>query len=125
MAMTPQHRLTLSLAEDQFLALDELACDANQKITRVARDALWTFLADGPWRKDVTPAVELCLTAGYTNAEAVESLGAEFPLVYITEATVRWYRVRLRGRNTEGVETDAYVRRKRGLRPARFDRDMG
>lgn len=106
-------RITVSLREDQYAGLEEVAEDLGMNLSDAAREAINTYLLKEHWGKTVGKLAEGEIKKGLTNLEVLDAVMAKFPHARTTKDSIAWYRSRMRREDPE-VPTDreARVRRK-------------
>ncbi len=108
-----EHRITVSLYDDQYLGVAEVAEDLNVSLSDAVREIVTRYLATGLWKNTIGSEAESAILAGKTNQEALEQVLKKFPDARTTLASVAWYRAKLR-REGKNVPTDRKARlRKR------------
>ena len=108
-----QKRITVTLEEDQYVGLEEVAADTGKSLSDAARDAINHYLLGEHWRETIGELARRCIGDGMTNAEALEKVRQRFPHARTTPASVAWYRSQMR-REDPHVPTDAQARHDRG-----------
>ena len=103
------HRITVTLEEDQYVGLQEVAADAGKGLSDAARDAINHYLLDQHWGQTIGELARTAIGQGKTNDEALEIVRGKFPHAKTTPASIAWYRSRMR-REDPGVPTDAQAR---------------
>ena len=107
-----EHRITVSLYQDQYLGVAEMAEDMNATLSDAVREIVTRYLAEGRWKNTIGGVAEKAIIAGKTNQEALDEVRKRFPDAETSLASVAWYRSRLR-RKGEGIPTDWQARRRR------------
>lgn len=107
-----QKRLTVSLREDQYLGLEEVAEDLGMNLSDAAREAINAYLLREHWGDTIGRVAEKAIRDGATNDEALKSVLKAFPHAKTTRDSVAWYRARLR-RDDRRVPTDREARERR------------
>ena len=109
-----EHRITVSLYDDQYLGVAEVAEDMNVSLSDAVREIVTRYLAEGRWKKTIGRVAERALLAGKTNQEALDEVKEKIGKDVSTSlASVAWYRAKLR-REGKNVPTDRQARlRKR------------
>ncbi len=109
-----EHRITVSLYDDQYLGVAEVAEDMNVSLSDAVREIVTRYLAEGRWKKTIGSVAERALLAGKTNQEALDGVKEKIGKDVSTSlASVAWYRAKLR-REGKNVPTDRQARlRKR------------
>ncbi len=108
-----EHRITVSLYQDQYLGVAEVAEDMKVSLSDAVREIVTCYLAEGRWKKTIGGVAEEAILAGKTNQEALDEVRKKFPDAATTLASVAWYRAKLR-REGADVPTDMHARlRKR------------
>lgn len=108
-----QKRITVTLEEDQYVGLEEVAADTGKSLSDAARDAINHYLLGEHWRDTVGETARKAIGAGKTNAEALEVVRERFPHAKTTPASIAWYRSQMRKEDPH-VPTDAQARHARG-----------
>lgn len=108
-----QKRITVTLEEDQYVGLEEVAADTGKSLSEAARDAINHYLLGEHWKDTIGEVAERAIREGKTNAEALELVRSRFPHARTTPASIAWYRSRLR-RDDPKVPTDVQARHARG-----------
>jgi hypothetical protein len=106
-------RITVTLEEDQYVGLEEVAADRGVSLSDAARLAINAYLLGEHWGATVGETAREAIRAGMTNAEALEAVRERFPHAKTTPASIAWYRSQLR-REDPHVKTDAQARYDRG-----------
>lgn len=106
-------RITVTLEEDQYVGLEEVAADLGVSLSDAARLAINAYLLGEHWGATVGETAREAIRAGKTNAEALESVRGRFPHAKTTPASIAWYRSQLR-KEDPLVKTDAQARYDRG-----------
>ena len=107
-------RITVSLREDQYLGLEEVAEDLGVSLSDAAREAINAFLLKEHWGQTVGAVAEEAIQKGHTNQEALDAVMAKFPHAQTTKESIAWYRSRLRRQNPT-VPTDREAKAQRGV----------
>jgi hypothetical protein len=105
-------RISVSIREDQYLGLEEVAEDMGINLSDAAREAINAYLLGIHWKGTIGDAAEDAIRRGRTNREVLELVRAKFPHGATSLESVAWYRSRLR-RNGEDVPTDREAKAKR------------
>lgn len=105
-------RISVSLREDQYLGLEEVAEDMGVNLSDAAREAINAFLLGQHWEGTIGEEAEKAIRRGLTNREALDLVKAKFPHGVTTLDSIAWYRARLRKRG-EAITTDREARAKR------------
>ncbi len=100
-----EHRITVSLYDDQYLGVAEVAEDMNVSLSDAVREIVTRYLAMGLWKNTIGSEAERAILTGKTNQEALEQVLKKFPDARTTLASVAWYRAKLR-RERDDVPTD-------------------
>lgn len=108
-----QKRITVTLEEDQYVGLEEVAADTGKSLSDAARDAINHYLLGEHWKGTIGELARRCIGDGMTNSEALEAVRERFPHARTTPASVAWYRSQMR-REDPHVPTDAQARHDRG-----------
>jgi predicted transcriptional regulator len=106
-------RITVTLEEDQYVGLEEVAADTGKSLSDAARDAINHYLLGEHWRDTIGEMARKAIAAGKTNAEALELVRDKFPHARTTPASIAWYRSQMR-KEDPLVKTDAQARHDRG-----------
>lgn len=107
-----EHRITVSLYQDQYLGVAEVAEGMKVSLSDAVREIVTRYLAEGRWKNTIGGEAEKAIIAGKTNQEALDEVRKRFPDAETSLASVAWYRSRLR-RKGEGILTDWQARRRR------------
>lgn len=108
-----QKRITVTLEEDQYVGLEEVAADTGKSLSDAARDAINHYLLGEHWKDTVGELARRSIGEGKTNAEALEIVRKRFPHAKTTPASIAWYRSQMR-REDPQVPSDAQARHARG-----------
>lgn len=112
--MASQHkRITVTLEEDQYVGLEEVAADTGKSLSDAARDAINHYLLGEHWKETIGEMAKKSIRDGMTNAEALEAVRKRFPHARTTAASIAWYRSQMRKEDPH-VPTDAQARHARG-----------
>jgi predicted transcriptional regulator len=105
-------RISVSLQEDQYIGLEEIAEDMGISISDAAREAINSYLLTEHWGQTIGKLAEAEIGKGLTNEEVLERVLAKFPHAKTSRESVAWYRSKMR-RIDPSVPTDreAKVRR--------------
>ncbi len=107
-----QKRITVTLEEDQYVGLEEVAADTGKSLSDAARDAINHYLLGEHWKLTIGEVARRAIAAGKTNAEALELVRSKFPHAQTTAASVAWYRSQMRKEDPQ-VPTDVQARHTR------------
>ena len=105
-------RLTVSLREDQYLGLEEVAEDLGMNLSDAAREAINAYLLREHWGATIGKLAEKAIGDGATNDEALQKARAAFPHAKTTRESIAWYRARMRKEDRQ-VPTDREARERR------------
>ncbi len=108
-----QKRITVTLEEDQYVGLEEVAADTGKSLSDAARDAINHYLLGEHWKETIGEMAKKSIRDGMTNAEALEVVRKRFPHARTTAASIAWYRSQMRKEDPH-VPTDAQARHARG-----------
>lgn len=108
-----QKRITVTLEEDQYVGLEEVAADTGKSLSDAARDAINHYLLGEHWKDTIGELARKVIAEGKTNAEALDVVRKRFPHAKTTAASIAWYRSQMR-REDPKVPTDAQARHSRG-----------
>lgn len=108
-----QKRITVTLEEDQYVGLEEVAADTGKSLSDAARDAINHYLLGEHWKETIGEMAKKSISDGMTNAEALEKVRKRFPHARTTAASIAWYRSQMRKEDPH-VPTDAQARHARG-----------
>lgn len=108
-----QKRITVTLEEDQYVGLEEVAADTGKSLSEAARDAINHYLLGEHWKDTIGKVATDAIADGRTNAEVLDLVRARFPHARTTPSSVAWYRSQMR-RDDPSVPTDAQARHERG-----------
>lgn len=114
-AQSVQRRVTVTLEEDQYVGLEELAGDTGKSLAEAARDAIYHYLLGERWKDTVGAEAKRALIDGLSNGEALEAVRRKFPHARTSMASIAWYRSQLRKVANSKVPTDAEARHRRGV----------
>jgi predicted transcriptional regulator len=106
-------RITVSLREDQYAGLEEVAEDLGVNLSDAAREAINAYLLKEHWGRTVGKLAEAEIRGGLTNAEVLARVMEKFPHARTTRDSIAWYRSRLRREDPE-VPTDREAQARRG-----------
>lgn len=106
-------RITVSLREDQYQGLEEVAEDLGVNLSDAAREAINAYLLKEHWGRTVGNLAEARIKDGLTNAEVLAQVMAKFPHAKTSRESIAWYRSRLRREDPE-VPTDREAKARRG-----------
>lgn len=106
-------RITISMREDQYLGLEEVAEDLGVNVSEAAREAINSYLLKEHWGQTVGKLAEAEIRNGLTNEEVLERVLAKFPHAQTSRDSIAWYRSRLR-RDDPEVVTDREAKVRRG-----------
>lgn len=107
------HRITISLRDDQYLGLEEVAEDLGMNISDAAREAINAYLLGQHWKETIGKFAEGQIIAGKSNEEVLALVLAKYPHAQTTKDSIAWYRSQLRKKNPD-VVTDREARARRG-----------
>lgn len=110
-------RISVSIREDQYLGLEEVAEDMGVGLSDAAREAINAFLLGQHWQGTIGESAEAAIRRGLTNKETLELVRTKFPHGATSIDSISWYRSRLRksGKPEDAaVLTDREARVKRG-----------
>jgi post-segregation antitoxin (ccd killing protein) len=106
-------RITISMREDQYAGLEEVAEDLGVNVSEAAREAINTFLLKEHYGRTIGALAEAEIRNGLTNDEVLERVLGKFPHAQTTRDSIAWYRSRLRREDPEVVtDREAQARRK-------------
>lgn len=108
-----QKRITVTLEEDQYIGLQEVADDIGKSLSEAARDAINHYLLEQHWGATIGNLARKSIGDGMTNTETLEAVRKKFPHARTTPASIAWYRSRMR-RDDPDVPTDTQARHARG-----------
>lgn len=109
-----QKRITISMRDDQYAGLEEVAEDLGVNVSEAAREAINTFLLKEHYGRTIGALAEAEIRNGLTNDEVLERVLAKFPHAQTTRDSIAWYRSRLRRDYPEVVtDREAQARRKK------------
>lgn len=100
------HRITITLEEDHYIGLGEMAADQGKGLSDVARDAITEYLLTQHWGRTIGDLAMRLIKKGMTNAEVLKEVRSNFPHAKTSSASVAWYRSKLR-KEDSSVPTDA------------------
>lgn len=110
-------RISVSIREDQYLGLEEVAEDMGINLSDAAREAINAYLLGQHWQGTIGNEAEKAIRRGLTNREALELVKSKFPHAATSLDSIAWYRSRMRnsGKPEDAeVVTDREARAKRG-----------
>lgn len=110
-------RISVSIREDQYLGLEEVAEDMGINLSDAAREAINAYLLGQHWQGTIGNEAEKAIRRGLTNREALELVKSKFPHAATSLDSIAWYRSRMRnsGKPDDAeVVTDREARAKRG-----------
>lgn len=107
-----QKRITISMRDDQYAGLEEVAEDLGVNVSEAAREAINTFLLKEHWGQTIGKLAEAEIRNGLTNEEVLERVLSKFPHAQTTRDSIAWYRSKLRREDPE-VMTDREARVRR------------
>lgn len=108
------HRITVTLTEDQYIGLQEVAGDAGKGLSDTARDAINHYLLTEHWGLTVGKVAEAAIEERKTNDEVLQLVREKFPHAKTSPASVAWYRSQMRKKNAD-IPTDAQAKHERGV----------
>jgi len=106
-------RISVSLREDQYLGLEEVAEDMGVNLSDAAREAINAFLLRQHWGGTIGQAADDAIKQGLTNREALDFVKLKFPQAATTLESIAWYRSQLRKSESANVPTDREARAKK------------
>jgi hypothetical protein len=106
-------RISISIREDQYLGLEEVAEDLGMNLSDAAREAINTYLLKEHWGRTVGKLAEAEIRNGLTNDEVLGKVLEKFPHARTTRDSIAWYRSKLRREDPE-VPTDREAKVRRG-----------
>lgn len=107
-----QKRITISMRDDQYAGLEEVAEDLGVNVSEAAREAINTFLLKEHYGQTIGKLADAEIRNGLTNDEVLERVLAKFPHAQTTRDSIAWYRSRLRREDPE-VVTDREAKARR------------
>lgn len=113
MGVTTQKRITVTLEDDQYVGLEEVAADSGKTVAEAARDAINHYLLGEHWKETIGKAARDAIGKGKTNEQVLQLVRSRFPHAQTTPASVAWYRSQMRKEDPR-VMTDAQARHKVG-----------
>lgn len=113
MGVTTQKRITVTLEDDQYVGLEEVAADSGKTVAEAARDAINHYLLGEHWKETIGKAARDAISKYKTNDQVLTIVRAKFPHAQTTPASVAWYRSQMRKEDPR-VMTDAQARHKAG-----------
>lgn len=105
-------RISVSLTDDLYIGLEELAEDRGIGVSDAAREAISSYLLTEHWGQTIGSLAETEIKKGLTNGEVLKAVTAAFPHAKTTRESVAWYRSRMR-RDNPTIPTDREARVKR------------
>ena len=115
-------RISVSLREDQYLGLEEVAEDMGVNLSDAAREAINAFLLRQHWGGTIGETAEEAIKRGLTNREALDLVLLKFPHAATSLDSIAWYRSQLRKTGSENVPTDREARARQGEREPTSDK---
>lgn len=106
-------RISVSIREDQYLGLEEVAEDMGINLSDAAREAINAYLLGQHWQGTIGTAAEEAIRKGLTNQGALDYVLTKFPHAATSIDSIAWYRSRMR-KNGEAVVTDREARAQQG-----------
>lgn len=113
MGVTTQKRITVTLEDDQYVGLEEVAADSGKTVAEAARDAINHYLLGEHWKETIGKLAEKAIGDGKTNEQVLQLVRSKFPHAQTTPASIAWYRSQMRKKDPR-VPTDAQARHKAG-----------
>jgi Ribbon-helix-helix protein, copG family len=107
-------RISVSLREDQYLGLEEVAEDLGVNLSDAAREAINAYLLKQHWGGTIGNSAEEAIKRGLTNREVLELVKSKFPHAATTLDSIAWYRSQLRKLPDSAVQTDREAKARRG-----------
>jgi metal-responsive CopG/Arc/MetJ family transcriptional regulator len=104
-------RLTISLREDQYLGLEEVAEDLGMNLSDAAREAINAYLLKEHWGATIGEVATRAISDGATNEDALARVHAAFPHARTSRESIAWYRSRMR-REDPSIPTDREARER-------------
>lgn len=98
-------RISVSLREDQYAGLEEVAEDLGMNLSDAAREAINSYLLQEHWGRTIGELAKAEIRNGATNQEVLDKVIERFPHAQTTRESIAWYRSRLR-RDDPEVPTD-------------------
>ena len=111
-------RLTVSVREDQYLGLEEVAEDLGMNLSDAAREAINAYLLREHWGSTIGKVAEKAIGDGSTNDEALTKVQAAFPHAKTSRESIAWYRAKMRKKDPK-IPTDREARERQGSRRAK------
>ena len=111
-------RLTVSLREDQYVGLEEVAEDLGMNLSDAAREAINAYLLADHWGATIGKLAQKSIRDGATNEAALAKVQSAFPHARTSPQSIAWYRSRMR-RDDPGIPTDREAREGAGKRGRR------
>lgn len=105
-------RITISLREDQYLGLEEVAEDLGINLSDAAREAINAYLLQEHFGRTIGTLAMAEIRRGLTNDEVLAKVQDKFPHAKTSRESIAWYRSKLR-REDAGVPTDREAKAKR------------
>ena len=105
-------RISVSLTDDLYIGLEELAEDRGIGVSDAAREAISSYLLTEHWGQTIGSLAEAEINKGLTNEEVLKAVTTSFPHAKTTRESIAWYRSRMRRRDST-VPTDREARVKR------------
>jgi hypothetical protein len=108
-----QKRITVTLEEDQYVGLEEVAADTGKSLSDAARDAINHYLLGEHWKDTIGQLARKAIDDKMSNSEALELVRSRFPHARTTPASIAWYRSQMRKEDPQ-VPSDAQARHAKG-----------
>lgn len=105
-------RISVSLREDQYLGLEEVAEDLGINLSDAAREAINAYLLETHWKSSIGQTAKELIRKGLTNQEVLAKIREKFPHGATSPESIAWYRSKMR-REGEEIPTDREAKARR------------
>ncbi len=105
-------RISVSIREDQYQGLEEVAEDLGVNLSDAAREAINSYLLDVHWGNSIGSYARKLIENGLTNKEVLEKVREKFPHGATSPESIAWYRSKMR-REGLAVVTDREAKARR------------
>jgi metal-responsive CopG/Arc/MetJ family transcriptional regulator len=109
------NRISISLRDDQYEGLLEVAEDLGMNLSDAAREAINVYLLEHHWGRTIGEYARRLIGDGVTNEDAVELVKERFPLAKTSRDSIAWYRAQMRREDAE-ILTDRQARELKQLK---------
>ena len=107
--MSTPKRITVTLEDDQYVGLQEVAEDAGIGLSDAARVAINHYLLNQHWGQTIGKVAKAAIRDGKTNEQTLEIVRGNFAHANTTISSISWYRSQLR-KEDPNVFSDAQAR---------------